>query len=91
MRIWRSSALFPLSIHSCLGGQVRDFYTAVAEGRSCVKQMIMGAGKTTVVAPLLTLFLTDGKHLVWLVVPTALLEFTRTVAQQALSSVPAFR
>ena len=44
---------------------------------SIVHQMIMGSGKTTVVAPLLALLLGDGMNLVVEVVPKALLEFTR--------------
>lgn len=40
---------------------VRDFANEKKEGRSKVKQMIMGAGKTTVVAPLLALMFADGR------------------------------
>lgn len=56
---------------------IREFMDALANGRSLVKQMIMGAGKTTVVGPLLTLILGDGRSLVMQVVPPALLEFSR--------------
>jgi hypothetical protein len=40
--------------------------------------MIMGAGKTSVVAPLLALIVADGKSLVLSVVPKALVEMSRT-------------
>jgi hypothetical protein len=46
----------------------------------------MGSGKTTVVAPLLALFLADGNSLVMQVVPPALLEFTRTTLRERFSS-----
>jgi hypothetical protein len=48
--------------------------------------MIMGAGKTTVVGPLLTLMLADGDRLVTQVMPGALLEQTRTVLRSRFSS-----
>ena len=43
---------------------MRSFYEDVVSGSSRVQQMIMGAGKTTVVGPLLTLLLADGQRLV---------------------------
>ncbi len=43
---------------------VREFMDALKNNRSLVKQMIMGAGKTTTVGPLLALMLGDGKSLV---------------------------
>jgi hypothetical protein len=43
---------------------IDKFMTKVASGESMVNQMIMGAGKTTVVGPLLALLLADGKSLV---------------------------
>ena len=46
----------------------------------------MGSGKTTVVAPLLALFLADGNRLVMQAVPPALLEFTRTTLRERFSS-----
>ena len=39
------------------------FVSAAAQGRSLCHQLIMGAGKTTVVAPLLALILGDGSQL----------------------------
>jgi hypothetical protein len=50
-------------------------------------QMIMGAGKTTVVTPLLALMLADGKSLVTQVVPHALLEFSRSVMREKFAAV----
>jgi hypothetical protein len=49
--------------------------------------MIMGAGKTTVVTPLLALMLADGKSLVTQVVPHALLEFSRGVMREKFAAV----
>ena len=49
--------------------------------------MIMGAGKTTVICPLLALLLADGKSLVTLVVPSALLEMSRSVLRACFSNV----
>ena len=41
--------------------------------------MIMGAGKTTCIAPLLAMMLADGASLVMQVVPTPLLNMSRNV------------
>ena len=65
---------------------VRSFYNDVTGGKSRVQQMIMGAGKTTVVGPLLTLLLADGKRLITQVMPTALLQQTRTVLRNRFST-----
>jgi len=43
---------------------VREFMESMSNGKSMVKQMIMGQGKTTVVGPLLALMLGDSKSLV---------------------------
>lgn len=48
---------------------VNSFLAELKGGGSRVRQMIMGAGKTTVVAPLLALMLADGDSLVVSVVP----------------------
>ena len=48
--------------------------------------MVMGAGKTTVVAPLLALCLADGDSLVTAVAPRALVEMTRDVYRSTFSS-----
>lgn len=66
---------------------IDKFITRVNERASLCHQAIMGAGKTTVVAPLLALLLADGTDLVVQVVPRTLLEFTRTVMQERFSAV----
>jgi hypothetical protein len=66
---------------------VVDYLESIRTGKSMVKQMIMGAGKTTVVCPLLTLMLGDGNHLVVQVVPPALLDFSRSVMRSTFSSI----
>eukprot|EP00397_Hematodinium_sp_SG-2012_P000007 GEMP01000007.1.p1 GENE.GEMP01000007.1~~GEMP01000007.1.p1 ORF type:complete len:5820 (+),score=1409.10 GEMP01000007.1:169-17628(+) len=66
---------------------VNEFRTAVLGGTSLVKQMIMGGGKTTTVAPLLCLMLADGRTLVTSIVPPALLEFSRSVMRSTFSSI----
>jgi hypothetical protein len=43
---------------------IRRLVEAVEAGRSLCHQMIMGAGNTTVLAPLLALMLADGHRLV---------------------------
>lgn len=60
--------------------------TLRGNGSMC-HQMIMGAGKTTVVTPLLALMLADGKSLVTQVVPHALLEFSRGVMREKFAAV----
>ncbi|CAK9107070.1 Calmodulin [Durusdinium trenchii] len=66
---------------------VRSFADDVRFGRSHVQQMIMGAGKTTVVAPLLTLLLADGDTLVTQVMPTSLLEQTRHIMRSRFAAI----
>jgi hypothetical protein len=72
---------------------VREFAQSVAakpsdrRGSGIVKQMIMGAGKTTVVGPLLCLLLADGDSLITMVVPSALVEFSRGVLRRTFSSI----
>jgi hypothetical protein len=66
---------------------VNKFMDAIREGRSMCHQMIMGAGKTTVVTPLLALMLADGKSLVTQVVPHALLDFSRGVMREKFAAV----
>lgn len=63
------------------------FMDELRAGRSRVQQMIMGQGKTSVVAPLLTLMLTDGRQLVTQVMPTALVEQTRAVLRRCFGVV----
>lgn len=66
---------------------VNKFLDSLNNGQSMCHQMIMGAGKTTVVAPLLALMLADGKSLVTQVVPHALLEFSRSVMREKFAAV----
>ena len=66
---------------------VCDFVAQVKSGNSKVKQMIMGAGKTTVVAPLLALMLADSSSLVLSVVPKALLEMSRTQMRETFANI----
>ena len=66
---------------------VKKFIRALSENKSMCHQMIMGAGKTTVVAPLLALILANGKSLVTSVMPHALLEMTRDVMREKFSAV----
>ena len=66
---------------------VNKFMNSLENEKSMCHQMIMGAGKTTVVAPLLALMLADGKSLVTQVVPHALLEFSRGVMREKFSAV----
>merc|ERR1712185_841406 len=70
---------------------VERFVREVRRGGSRVRQMIMGAGKTTVVAPLLALVLADGASLVVSVVPKALLEMSRNIFRATFATVMAKR
>ncbi|GMF19344.1 unnamed protein product [Phytophthora fragariaefolia] len=65
---------------------IDSFLTSLQKGNSRVQQMIMGAGKTTVVGPLLTYILADKEHLVTHVMPTALLEQSRQVLRSRFSN-----
>jgi hypothetical protein len=56
-------------------------------GDSLCHQMIMGAGKTTVVGPMLALLLADGKSLVTQVVPNQLLDMSRNVMRESFTAV----
>ena len=47
----------------------------------------MGAGKTSVVAPLLALIVADGKSLVLSVVPKALVEMSRTRMRETFAAI----
>ena len=55
-------------------------------GHSVCHQMIMGAGKTTVVGPLLTMLLANANTLVVEVVPPALLDFSAGVLRERFSA-----
>lgn len=64
---------------------VRQLLVDMAEGRSACHQMIMGAGKTTVVGPLLAMLLASQQSLVMEVVPPALLEFSASILRERFS------
>jgi hypothetical protein len=66
---------------------VDNFRENLKLGVSKVKQMIMGAGKTSVVAPLLALILADGKSLVLSIVPKALVEMSRTNMRETFAAI----
>jgi hypothetical protein len=66
---------------------VNDFRENLSKDISKVKQMIMGAGKTSVVAPLLALIVADGKSLVLSVVPKALVEMSRTRMRETFATI----
>ena len=66
---------------------VDEFAAAVRAGRSLVRQMIMGAGKTTVIAPLLVLLVSSGDCLVTQCVPRALLHMSVSVLRRAFGTV----
>ena len=66
---------------------VTEFFSRAMEGHSSVNQMIMGQGKTTVIAPLLALMLADGRRLVMQVCPAPLLEMSRSVLRTVFSNV----
>ena len=67
---------------------IRQFRENCVNGdESRCHQMLMGAGKTTVVGPLLALMLGDGKKLVTQVVPRALWEFSCSVMRSRFSAV----
>ena len=66
---------------------VEKMMSSYLRRESMVQQMIMGAGKTTVVGPLLALILGDGKHLVTQIVPQSLLDFSRGTMRATFSSL----
>ena len=65
----------------------KDYLAEYHLGQSSCKQMIMGAGKTTVIGPLLSLCLADSKRLVMLTCPPNLLEMARNRLREVFSSV----
>jgi len=66
---------------------IQDFARDAQGNKSRVEQMIMGQGKTTVIAPVLALMLTGGGKLVTQIVPDALLEMSREVMRGVFSSI----
>ena len=65
---------------------VNKLLTEMELGHSVCHQMIMGAGKTTVVGPLLTMLLANANTLVVEVVPPALLDFSAGVLRERFSA-----
>eukprot|EP01060_Flectonema_neradi_P040006 TRINITY_DN8997_c1_g1_i1.p1 TRINITY_DN8997_c1_g1~~TRINITY_DN8997_c1_g1_i1.p1 ORF type:complete len:4144 (+),score=716.08 TRINITY_DN8997_c1_g1_i1:58-12489(+) len=65
---------------------VNWFIKNLENGVSRVQQMIMGQGKTQVVSPLLVLLLANGNRLVTQVMPSALLQQTRSVLQSCFTA-----
>eukprot|EP01084_Bolivina_argentea_P028079 52224_1 len=78
---------FSLSIllHKSQVNLVQTFVSSSAAGRSLCHQMIMGAGKTTVVAPTLSLILAQGRNLIIEVVPDALLDFCYNILRSTFT------
>ncbi|KAL7066785.1 EF hand family protein [Cryptosporidium serpentis] len=66
---------------------IHNLYNSALNGQSICHQMIMGAGKTTVISPLLALLLGSSTRLVIQIVPQALLEFTRNVLRSRFSCI----
>ncbi|KAK3236835.1 hypothetical protein CYMTET_53053 [Cymbomonas tetramitiformis] len=79
--------VYNLLLHKPQVQLVQRFITAAEGGGSLCHQMLMGAGKTTVVAPLLSLILADGAKLVVQVVPAELLDFSRGELRRRLGAV----
>lgn len=67
---------------------MRKLVTSATTGKSLCHQMLMGEGKTTVVAPLLALLLADGSQLVMQIVPAPLLRFSLGVLRGVFSGAP---
>lgn len=65
---------------------VRTFLDAERNRGHLVHQMIMGSGKTTVVAPLLALLFGDASRTVTAVAPRSLIEMTRGVYRSQFSA-----
>jgi hypothetical protein len=78
---------YGLMLRKAQVAMIQDFMARLEKGQSTCRQMIMGAGKTTVVAPMLSLMLGDGKSLVMQVVPRPLLEFSRGVLRERFSAL----
>eukprot|EP00931_Biecheleriopsis_adriatica_P073552 TRINITY_DN47812_c0_g1_i1.p1 TRINITY_DN47812_c0_g1~~TRINITY_DN47812_c0_g1_i1.p1 ORF type:complete len:4288 (-),score=931.49 TRINITY_DN47812_c0_g1_i1:37-12879(-) len=65
---------------------IRDLRDRTVKDLPSCQQMIMGAGKTTVVGPMLALCLTDGNTVVLQTMPSALLDMTRNVLREVFGS-----
>jgi hypothetical protein len=70
---------------------VNSLTASAAQGTSCVQQMIMGAGKTTVISALLVLMLADEESSVFLAVPPSLLAQSRDIMRLRFSTTAALR
>jgi hypothetical protein len=66
---------------------INEFMGSALRGNSCVRQMLMGAGKSSTVSPLLGLLLADGTQLVTVAVPQPLLEQAVSMLRQVLASI----
>ena len=66
---------------------INEFSASASGGSSCVRQMLMGEGKSSTVSPLLGLLLANGKQLVTVVVPQPLIEQAVSMLRQVLASV----
>jgi hypothetical protein len=66
---------------------VEDIVRRARRGESSVHQMIMGAGKTTMIMPLIALALADGTRLVTAVVPGPLLDMSTTVLRSRFGAI----
>ena len=62
---------------------VRELRQSADDNVSRCQQMIMGGGKSAVIAPLLSLLLVDGQKLIVLIVPDALLDMSTNVTRGA--------
>ncbi|KAJ1425171.1 hypothetical protein B484DRAFT_93375, partial [Ochromonadaceae sp. CCMP2298] len=65
---------------------VRRLLADMAAGTSVCHQMIMGAGKTTVVGPLVAMLVANATTMVMEVVPPALLDFSAGVLRERFSA-----
>ena len=65
---------------------VEKFIGAHRKEQSLCHQLIMGQGKTTVIAPLLALMIADGQRLVISIVPPHLLPSARAVLREKLAA-----
>ena len=65
---------------------IQTFIEAHRRGESLCHQLIMGQGKTTVIAPLLALMIADGTSLVLSIVPPHLLPSARAVLREKLAA-----
>jgi hypothetical protein len=66
---------------------VEEIVGTVRQGGSCVHQMIMGAGKTTMIMPLVALALADGSRLITAIVPAPLLDMSATVLRKCFGTI----